>query len=381
MPAAPDRRTVLRLGTVTAVTFLAAGCTGSQGSPGPVDRQRRLDEEARARAIARTRLLLAETNQLHPTTPALAALLAAVPTLHRAHLQALGVTDGPAAASTAGSAPAGSAATGGSSPGPSRSPAPPTVADLVARTVAAANQNLAEVSAVSAALAQLIAQVAAGQADQADRLTVAASLPMPAPTAGTLVSRPDPSAGTAASPPLPSSSAASAEPAGSGSASGPGTDAGIAAGSAPGSTAVSPTPARPVSRTEALVAVAGAEQALDYVFGVLAARAGTATRARITTAWAEHRQRLTFVAIELRASGATMPAAPAGYDLGEPPATDAALLDLARSAENGCTGVLLGLVARSEGALRSQLAAEAVAQARRTRQWQPQPAAFPGSAG
>jgi hypothetical protein len=357
----PDRRTALRLTAGVGVLLLAGGCSFGQGTPTPFDHQREVDDAARSRAMARSRSLLAVTRQLRSTAPTVTTLLRAMPAVHQAQLQAL------AGSATPGATPA-TASVGTSTASAGASAGPPSVASLVALTSATAAANLAEVAAVSPDLAQLITQVAAGQADQADRLAVAASLPLPALTSGTLVARPALQDGV-----LPSGSVwPSAVSPGSGTAS-----------TTPSSTAAvsAAAPTGPVTRTQALVALAGAEQALDYVYGVLTARARAGTRTRVESVWNEHRQRLTLIAAELLAAGSPMPAAPPGYDLGEPPATEAALLDLARTAENGCTAVVLGLVARSDGTLRTQLAAEAVAQARRTRQWQATPEPFPGTAG
>ncbi len=361
---------MLRWGAAAALVLgapsAAAGCTRGQGSPSPVDQQRERDDAARARAIARSQALLTATQQLHGTVAAVTALLTAAPAIHRAHLQALAggtvASAPPSMTSPSAAAAAGSASGSASGSGVSAAtPAPATAATLVALTSATVAANLTEVAAVSPTLAQLLAQVAAAQAELADRFALAAALPLPATTPGTLVTPPETPDGV--------------EPSGSatpGPTSGGATSRGATSGGA--------SPTGPVGRTQALVTLVGAEQGLDYVYGVLASRADAGTAARIATAWTAHRRRLAVLSAQLRAVGSAVPAAPAGYDLGEPPAGEAAVLDLAATAENGCTGVVLALVARTEGALRTQLASEAVAQARRARAWQPRPRPFPGSA-
>lgn len=336
-----SRRGFVLLAGAAGVTGLSAGlagCTGGTRSPSgpsgggvgvgasPTPSTPSADEVAARRMAGAALALLGQVDAVRAARPAsaLALLLDRVAADHRAHLVLVGAA-GPSATTTAsasGSPPASAsaavttAASGPASASPTARPVTALVQDLARAESQAGAVALADVAAVTPAMAALLTRVAAARAVHADLLLRAqkATVDVPAPA------RPDDVLGS-----------------------------------------------EPSARTAVEALLAG-EHAAVYAFGWVTARASGADQARGRASWSLHRAQRDALERLLVTASATPPAAEPAYDLGS---TDPATV--AATVEKGLAAVAVSGAAQTTGASRTAFAQVAVLAARRAAQWSAQP--------
>jgi hypothetical protein len=333
-PSVPRRAVLLGGAGILAAASGAvlAGCTGSFSSRSAGTRTATSsDELAAGRAVLAARsLLVLEANLARRS--GLAALVTELATVHRAHLEALGMPDdapspsGPTTRPQSGS-PSGTTGAGTSSP-TAEAVAPATA---VGQEQAAATEALADVTLATPGTAGLLARIAASRAANADLLAAAADLPLP----GTIV--------TPGLPPSPSILTMNSDDA------------------------------------LAVSALLAGEHAAVFAYGLITARAQPAQEALAQRLWAAHRARRDDLTRRLVAAGQTPVAAEPAYDVGRPPAAPAQLTALAARVEDSLAAVALRAVTGTVGTVRLEAAADLVLAARRTVAWRGTAVALPGS--